>query len=108
MAILGIVNENSRAIQQIAHRHGVQRIRIFGSAVRGDDTPESDIDFLVDVGTEPSPWFPAGLIRDLQQLLGRRVDVVTERGLSPLLRAQVISEAVTLCAIDTFGVMRQT
>ena len=64
--------------------------------VRGEDTLESDIDFLVEVGPEPSPWFPAGLIRDLQQLLGRRVDIVTERGLSPLLRDRVISEAVPL------------
>ncbi|MCO5213095.1 MAG: nucleotidyltransferase family protein [Caldilinea sp.] len=96
MTTLAIVNENSRAIRQIARRHGVRRIRVFGSTVRGDDTSDSDIDFLVEVGPEPSPWFPAGLIRDLQQLLGRRVDIVTERGLSPLLRDRVISEAVPL------------
>ena len=56
----------------------------------------SDIDLLVSPGPETSSWFPAGLILDLESLLGRRVDVVTEKGLNPHLREQVLREAVPL------------
>ena len=49
-------------IMRIAVKHGAKNIRIFGSAVRGEATPESDIDFLVDAGPDTSSWFPAGLI----------------------------------------------
>lgn len=80
-------------ILQIAARHGVTRIHVFGSVARGEETPESDIDFLVDVGPSPSAWFPGGLIIDLEDLLGRRVDVVTERGLRPELCERVLRDA---------------
>ncbi|PDW05026.1 DNA polymerase subunit beta [Candidatus Viridilinea mediisalina] len=81
------------AITQIAGRHGVTRIRVFGSVVRGEATPTSDIDLLVETGPETSAWFPAGLILDLEQLLGRRVDIVTERALHPAIRERVLQEA---------------
>ena len=83
-------------IMRIAVKHGANNIRIFGSAVRGEATPESDIDFLVDAGPDISSWFPAGLILDLQELLGCRVEVVTERGLNPHIREHVLREAVLL------------
>ena len=71
-------------------------MRVFGSAARGDDRPDSDIDFLVDTGPETSSWFPAGLIIDLEKALSRPVDVVTEEGLNPLLRDTIMREAVPL------------
>lgn len=51
---------------------------------------------MVDVGPHPSAWFPGGLVADLEQLLGRRVQVVTERGLDALLSDRVRAEAVPL------------
>jgi len=68
-------------------------VRIFGSVVRGDDEPDSDIDLLVDALGPTSAWFPAGLILDLEELLARRIDVVTERGLNPFIRDRVLDEA---------------
>ncbi len=83
-------------IQEIAARHGVVRIRVFGSVVRREDALSSDVDFLVATGPDVSPWFPAGLILDLEELLGKPVDVVTERGLDSRLRERVLQEALPL------------
>ena len=83
-------------ILQVARRHGVTRVRVFGSMARGDAGAKSDVDLLIDVGANPSPWFPGGLIADLEELLGRPVQVVTERGLDVLLRERVLQEAVPL------------
>ena len=96
MALADIVRQRRDEIHRVAARHGVHTVRVFGSTVRGDDRPESDVDFLVEVGSEPSSWFPAGLILELQELLGRRVEVVTPRGLSPHIREHVLSEAEPL------------
>ena len=90
------VKSKREQILQLARRHGVTRVRVFGSMARGDAGPQSDVDLLVDVGAEPSPWFPGGLIAELEELLGRRVQVVTERGLDALLRDRVLQEAVPL------------
>lgn len=90
------VKSKRQQILQVASRHGVTRVRVFGSTARGDAGPESDVDFLVDVGSEPTPWFPGGLVAELEELLGRPVQVVTERGLDELLRDRVLQEAVLL------------
>jgi len=96
MTLEEFLKEKRAEIMKIAVKHGAKNIRIFGSAVRGEATPESDIDFLVDAGPDTSSWFPAGLILDLQELLGCRVEVVTERGLNPHIREHVLREAVPL------------
>jgi predicted nucleotidyltransferase len=83
-------------IRRIAERHGASNVRLFGSVARGEAQPESDVDLLVDVTAQTSSWFPAGLILDLEKLLGRRVEVVTERALHGDLRARVLREAVPL------------
>jgi len=88
-----IIQERSEDIKKIAGLHGAKNIRIFGSTARGEERLESDIDFLVDIGEETSSWFPAGLIMDLEKILGRRVEVVTETGLNHLLRDQILNEA---------------
>ncbi len=81
----------------IAAKHGAFNVRVFGSVARGEATPESDVDFLIDYSSEHrSPWFPVGLIRDLEDLLGRKVDVATVAGLKERIRARVLSEAVPL------------
>lgn len=66
----------------------------FKRALRCKENPDSDIDFLIDVTAETSPWFPIGLIQDLEKLLGRRVEIVTERTLNKDLRERVLREAV--------------
>ncbi|MGB3295185.1 MAG: nucleotidyltransferase family protein [Phormidesmis sp.] len=97
MALLDILHDNREEILKIAARHGAFNVRVFGSVARGEETPESDIDFLVDYDLEKTtPWFPGGLLMDWQDLLGRKVDVLTERGVSPLIRAQVLLEAKPL------------
>ena len=81
------------AILALAERHGARNVRVFGSFARGDATETSDVDLLVSTTEHTSPWFPAGLKLDLEQLLGRRVDVVTEDGLYWLLRQRILREA---------------
>ncbi len=56
------VKAKREEILQVAKRHGVTRVRVFGSMARGDAVPKSDVDLLVDVGPNPSPWFPGGLV----------------------------------------------
>ena len=90
------VKSKREQILQVARRHGVTRVRVFGSTARGEAGPQSDVDLLVDVGSEPTPWFPGGLVAELEELLGRPVQVVTERGLDRLLRDRVLQEAVPL------------
>ena len=75
------------------HRHGARNVRVFGSVARGEASAESDVDFLVDAGEKTSPWFPAGLVEELEALLGRPVEVVTENSLHWLLRRRILKEA---------------
>jgi predicted nucleotidyltransferase len=96
MGTLDILYEKRAPILELARRHGVTSVRVFGSVVRHQDEADSDVDFLVTVGTETTPWFPAGLILDLQALLGKPVDIVTERALNPAMRDRILGEAVLL------------
>ena len=93
MNISELLQIKREEILQLADRHGAYNIRIFGSVARGEADRDSDIDLLVDLGQNLSPWFPVRLIRDLEQLLGRKVDVVTENGLKERIRERVLSEA---------------
>ena len=96
MSLIEVVQSKKTEIERLAAKHGAGNIRVFGSAVHGDETATSDIDFLIDVVGKTSAWFPSGLALDLQDLLGRSVDVVTERALHPLLRERVMREAKPL------------
>ena len=96
MGITDVLSNKRNEILRIAAKHGVQRIRVFGSVARGDAGPQSDVDFLIDVGPTHSPFFPGGLVADLEALLGRRVDVVEPDGLYAPLKTTVLSEAVPL------------
>ncbi|MGB3790448.1 MAG: nucleotidyltransferase family protein [Phormidesmis sp.] len=102
MTLLDTLRENRDEILQIAANHGAFNVRVFGSVVRGEETPESDIDFLINYDPEKTtPWFPGGLLMDWQDLLGRKVDVLTEYGVSPLIREQVFSEARSLIELKS-------
>jgi predicted nucleotidyltransferase len=84
-------------ILRIATLHGARSVRVFGSAARGQAGPQSDVDLLVEMDPEHrSPWFPAGLIADLEDLLGCKVDVVTPNALHRLIRNRVLEEAIPL------------
>jgi predicted nucleotidyltransferase len=90
------ISEKRAAILRIASLHGAVNVRVFGSAARGAMGPGSDVDFLVDVGAPHSSWFPAGLVLDLEDLLGRKVDVLTENAVYPPLRERILAEAIPL------------
>ena len=83
-------------ILQVATRHGARHVRVFGSVARGDADEKSDVDFLVEMEKGRSLLDLGGLLMDLQDLLGRRVDVVTEKGLRERIRSRVLREAVPL------------
>ena len=96
MTTLDIIHAKREEILRIGAKHGVRKMRVFGSVARHDESPESDVDFLVEAGPVTTPWFPAGLIVDLEDLLGRRVEVITDKALNPDLRERVIEEAIPL------------
>ena len=84
-------------ILAIAEKHGALNVRVFGSVARGEATLESDVDFLIDYDlARITPWFPGGLILDLEALLDRKVDVATVDMLKERIRARVLAEAVPL------------
>ncbi len=83
-------------ILRLAEKHGARNVRVFGSMARGEATSESDVDLLVDAGPEHSSFFPAGLVLDLQDLLDREVQVLTEKALHWYIRDRVLKEAVPL------------
>ena len=91
-----LLGPRRQVIREIAARHGVVSIRVFGSFARGDVRPDSDIDLLIERGARRTPFFPGGLVADLEELLGRRVDVVTEAALPAGIRDRVLKEAVAL------------
>ena len=70
MKLTELVNEKREDILRLASQHGARNVRLFGSVGRGEAGPESDVDFLVETGPDHSPWFPGGLIADLEDLLG--------------------------------------
>ena len=83
-------------ILRVAASHGARRVRVFGSVARGEADEGSDVDFLVDLEKGRSLFDLGGLLMDLQDLLGRPVDVVTEKGLKARIRDRVLEEAVPL------------
>lgn len=93
---LTVVRGKRTAILRIARRHGARSIRIFGSAARGDATRESDIDFLVEMEPGRGLFEQAAMLLELEDLLGREVDVVTVEGLRDRIRERVLAEAIAV------------
>lgn len=95
--LLDQLRQMSPRLNGLASQFGASRLRVFGSVARGEETSDSDVDFLVE--------FPPGydlltqrvpLVHGLGELLGRKVDLVPEHELNPHLRDRVLAEAVTL------------
>jgi len=90
-----LLKDRREDILRLARKHGAYNVRVFGSVARGEARSDSDIDFLVD-GLEYCAWGGGGLLMELQELLGRRVDLVSPGDLHRLLRDRILKEAVPL------------
>lgn len=95
MIRLGLVDVEEAKLAEICRRYQVRELAVFGSAVRGEMRQDSDIDLLVEFLPQADIGLleHAGLMLDLSELLGRTVDLVSKRGLKPLIRDSVIREA---------------
>jgi predicted nucleotidyltransferase len=96
VTVLEGLRQRRQEILDAAARRGARNVRVFGSVARGDADPESDIDFLVEFEPCRSLFDQGGLLMDLERLLGRSVDVVTEAGLKERIRPRVVKEALPL------------
>lgn len=96
MRIDELLKQQRDEIIRIASQHGARNIRVFGSAVPGEARADSDVDFLVDLESDRSLFDLGELLLELQELLGRKVDVVTEDSIYRLLRRRILKEAVSL------------
>ena len=83
-------------ILELATRHGARNVRVFGSIARGDDQPNSDVDLLVEVEPGRTLLDVIALEQDVEELLGRRVEILTDGGLSPYLQKRILAEAAPL------------
>ena len=91
-----LIETHRAELLALARRRGVTGVRVFGSMSRGDGSDNSDVDLLVTLAPGTSALALGGLLLDAQELLGRRVDVVTEASLHPALRERVVASAVPL------------
>ena len=94
MGLKELLREKREDILRLAAEHGAKHVRIFGSVARGEADDQSDIDFLVDMEPGRSLLDMGGLLMDLQNLLGCRVDVVSTKGLKTRIRDRVLTEAI--------------
>jgi predicted nucleotidyltransferase len=93
---LEALRAHRRKILELATRHGARNVRVFGSTVRGEAGPLSDIDLLIDVEPGRTLLDVIGFEQDLEELLGCRVEVLTDAGLSPYLQQRILAEAAVL------------
>jgi len=97
---LGIVKVDETKLADLCRQYHVKELSVFGSAARGEMRPDSDIDLLVEFIPEAKVdlFAYSGLMLDLSKLIGRKVDLVSKKGLKPLIRASVLNEARLLYA----------
>lgn len=96
IGIMDVAPADRARILAVARAHGATSVRLFGSRARGDSAPESDIDLLVTLEDGRSLLDLVAIKQDIEDLLGARVDVVTERALSPRIRPRILAEATVL------------
>lgn len=96
MGIQEIISNQREQILSLAAKYGASDVRVFGSFARGTADENSDVDFLVTLAPGRSLFDLGGLLYELQQVMGRRVDVVTDAGLRPRIRDRVLKEAVPI------------
>jgi predicted nucleotidyltransferase len=96
MNISELIQQKRRQVLEIAAGHGARNVRLFGSVARGETTETSDLDLLIEMEPGRSLLDIVAIKQDLEELLGCKVDVVTEAAISPYLRDKVLHEAVRL------------
>ena len=96
MKLTDLLRLKKKEIQEIARQHGARNLRVFGSVARGEAAEGSDLDLLVEMEPGRSLLDLVAIKQDLEELLGCKVDVVTEAAVSPYLRQRVLNEAVSL------------
>jgi uncharacterized protein len=94
MSLEALLGQKRQEVLRTAGRYGARHVRVFGSAARGEADAQSDVDFLAELDSGRSLLDLGGLQFELEALLGRPVDVVTERGLKARIRERVLREAV--------------
>ena len=96
MSMQALLGSKREEILRIARAHGARNVRVFGSAARGDADETSDVDFLVEFEPGTSLLQHGAMIAELEELLGRKVDVAPEKTLRERVRDRVLREAVPL------------
>lgn len=97
LALRTILPERLAAdVRRLGERHGIRNIRVFGSFARGEAAPESDLDFLVEYIPGHGGFAFVDFCDQVEELVGRKVDVVTEKSLPPLTRERVMAQAIPL------------
>jgi len=84
------------ALSEICARNDIERLRLFGSFARGETAEESDIDLIADFATRKSLLDLVRIEREISECLGRKVDLLTERALSPYLRERILRESTVV------------
>lgn len=93
-----MVQINEAGLAELCERHDVRVLRIFGSAARGEDRPDSDVDLIVEFDGEKSLFDLIGLELELKDFLGREVDLLTEPAISRYLRDRILASASVIYA----------
>lgn len=96
MGVDELLRKQRQPILELASRHGARNVRVFGSVVRGEASEASDVDLLVDMEEGRSLLDLVGFWQDVEDLLGVKVDVVTDGGISPYMKTKIYAEAVPL------------
>jgi hypothetical protein len=96
MGLREVLNAKREEILRIAASHGARNVRVFGSVARGDDDAHSDVDFLVEMESGKSLLDRASLLVELETLLGRKVDVATDRTLKPGIKERALKDAIAI------------
>jgi len=91
-----LIVQHRESIRRLAEQRGVRNVRVFGSMASDTATDASDVDLLVELEAGRSGLALGGFLQDVSELLGRKVDVVTEQSLHTRIREQVLREAVVV------------
>jgi len=96
MRMMDTIRAKRDEIYAVARRHKAEKLWVFGSCARGEETPESDVDLLVEFAPDSAFGAPLDLTDAVQSIIGRTVDVVSARGLSPYIGKRIRREAVAV------------
>lgn len=97
---LDLILQKREIICELARRHKIWRIAVFGSCARREETPESDIDFLVDFEDDSSWVDNLDMEHDLETLFGCKIDLVSRRGLHPLIKDDILNDAIEVVVLE--------